>query len=336
MHGQPIAVKVTITPAATFGTLTNANESFCATGDPSAITFATIPSGGSGNYTYQWYYQNGLITCPAGSSTTGWTIISGATTVSYDPPSGLSQSRTFACLVTATAGNGCVASTGWATQCRQITIGAGVLFGTLTNANESICSGGDPTTITFATIPSGGSGIYTYQWYYQDGLITCPTGPSTIGWTIISGATTGSYDPPSGLIGNRTYACLVTAATGGGCVTSTGWATQCRQVTITAPPVVTYGVLTTGNESFCITGDPSNITFATAPSGGIFTYQWYYQDGIITCPSGTSTAGWTIISGATGSNYDAPSGLTQSRTYSCMVTVTGACVSGNAWATNCR
>ncbi|UPT68686.1 MAG: hypothetical protein M0D57_08710 [Sphingobacteriales bacterium JAD_PAG50586_3] len=188
----------------------------------------------------------------------------------------------------------------------------------------------------FCNLPSGGSGNFTYQWYYQDGLITCPTGSSTTGWTIISGGTTSSYDPPSGLVANRTYACLVAAAAGNSCAASTGWAAQCRQVTVTTNPTINYGTLTSGNESFCITGDPTNITFATAPSGGTFTYQWYYQDGLISCPTGSAITGWTIIVGATSSSYDAPIGLSTSRTYACMVTVTGACVSGSAWATNCR
>ncbi|UPT68688.1 MAG: T9SS type A sorting domain-containing protein [Sphingobacteriales bacterium JAD_PAG50586_3] len=338
MPGLLTVAKVTITPAATFGILASGNESFCGTADPSNITFASTPSGGSNNFTYQWYYQDGLITCPSGSSTTGWTIINGATVSSYDAPGGLTQSRTYACLVTATAGNGCTASTAWATQCRQVTIAPTATFGTLASNNETICTGGDPVVIPFAITPSGGSGNYTYQWYYQDGLISCPSGSSTSGWTIISGAVSSSYDPPTGLTQNRTYACLVTATAGNGCAATTGWATLCRQITITTNPTINYGELTLANESFCNTGDPANITFATTPSGGggTFTYQWYYQDGLVTCPSGTSISGWTIISGATSSNYDAPSGLTQSRTYACFVSTNTACASGSSWAAQCR
>ncbi|UPT68685.1 MAG: hypothetical protein M0D57_08705 [Sphingobacteriales bacterium JAD_PAG50586_3] len=108
--------------------MVSGNESLCSGGDPVAISFATIPSGGSGNFTYQWYYQDGLITCPSGSSTTGWTIISGATISSYDAPIGLSTSRTYACLVTATAGGGCTATTNWASQCRQGNYNTGCHF----------------------------------------------------------------------------------------------------------------------------------------------------------------------------------------------------------------
>ncbi|UPT68684.1 MAG: hypothetical protein M0D57_08700 [Sphingobacteriales bacterium JAD_PAG50586_3] len=330
--------KITVNPAAAFGTLTSANQSFCSSGDPANITFTTIPSGGSGSFTYQWYYQNGIIPCPSGSSTTGWTIISGATTSSYDPPSALTQSRTYACLVTGTSGGGCSASTGWATNCRQVTISNTVAYGTLAAGNESICSGGDPAAISFATIPSGGSGTYTYQWYYQNGIITCPSGSSTTGWTIISGATTATYDPPSGVTQTRTYACLVTATADGGCTASTAWATGCRQLTIS--PAATFGTLASGNQSLCSGGDPANISFATVPSGGSssFTYQWYYQDGLITCPTGGSTAGWTIISGGTTSSYDPPSGLSISRTYACLVTATagGGCTATTNWASQCR
>jgi len=93
---------ITVLQVVTFGTLASGDETICNNGDPSNITMSSAPSGGAGTFTYQWYYQNGLVTCPSGTSTTGWTLISGATSNSYDPPSGLTASRTYAVLVDAT------------------------------------------------------------------------------------------------------------------------------------------------------------------------------------------------------------------------------------------
>jgi hypothetical protein len=99
---------------------------------------------------------------------------------------------------------------------------------------------------------------------------------------------------------------------------------QLRLVTVLN--AVNFGTLTSGDQTFCAgSNDPNNITFTTNPSGGAgtFTYQWYYQDGLPACPSGTSTAGWTLIGGATSNSYDPPAGLIASRTYAVQVDPTG-------------
>ncbi|UPT68681.1 MAG: hypothetical protein M0D57_08685 [Sphingobacteriales bacterium JAD_PAG50586_3] len=329
--------QITVTPNALLGVLAYADESYCTSGDPAAISFATAPSGGSGSYSYQWYYQDGDISCPVGSSTTGWTIISGATTNTYDPPT-ISASRTYACYVSVASNASCPATAGWATQCRKVIIGGTVNYGTIASGNQTVCPvNGDPSIITLQTVPSGGSGNFTYQWYYQDGLITCPTGSSTNGWTIISGATTASYDPPTGLTASRTYACFVSLAAGNGCVASVGWAAQCRQITISTAP--NFGTITNANETFCAPGDPALITFATPATGGSssFSYQWYYKSGIISCPTGSTANGWTAISGATSATYD-PATTVFSRTFACFVTANAGigCLATTGWATGCR
>jgi hypothetical protein len=106
---------------------------------------------------------------------------------------------------------------------------------------------------------------------------------------------------------------------------------------------VNSGTIASGDETICYGGDPSNITFSVAPSGGAvvggsFDYQWYYRDGVgDACPTGTSVSGWTLIAGATGNSYDPPSGLTTSRTYAVTVDPTGTPDCGVAtWANGCR
>lgn len=320
--------QITVNPSAVFvpGTLSNGNQSFCsAGGDPSNITFTISPSGAS-SYTYNWYFRNGVQSAPTGSSTTNWTIISGATAISYDPPSGLTQSRTYACLVTPSTG-----SAQWAIGARQITIFAGVNFGTLASGNQSFTASGDPSTISFTTNPSGGSGTYSYQWYSRSGIQAAPTGTSTTGWTAISGATSSSYNPPI-QSASVSYAVQVNPAGSPDCGSAT-WASGVRQITVNVG--LSYGSLSSGNQTFCSTGgDPTPITFASVPVGSSgFTYQWYYRNGIHAAPTGSSTTNWLIINGATSSSYDPTAGLTQSRTYACLVTPSGSTAS---WASDVR
>jgi hypothetical protein len=105
---------------------------------------------------------------------------------------------------------------------------------------------------------------------------------------------------------------------------------------------VDHGTVASGDQTICYGGDPSNITFSVAPSGGAvggsFNYQWYYKDGVgDPCPTGTNVSGWTLIGGATGNSYDPPSGLTTSRTYAVTVDPTGIPDCGPAtWANGCR
>lgn len=320
--------QITVNPAATFipGTLATGNESFCSTGgNPATISFSINPSGAT-SFTYAWYYRNGIQTAPSGSSTTNWSLISGATANSYDPAAGLTVSRSYACLVTPLGG-----TAQWATGVRQITVLGAISLGTLVSGNESFTNSGDPTTISFASAPAGGSGTYTYQWYSRSGIQAAPTGTSTTNWTAISGATNASYNPPI-QTSSISYAVQVNPAGSPDCGAAT-WASGVRQITISVG--LSFGSLSSGNQTFCSTGgDPSPISFGNVPTGSTgFTYQWYYRNGIQSAPIGTSTANWTIISGATSSSYDPTAGLTQSRTYACLVTPTGGTAT---WASEVR
>jgi hypothetical protein len=328
-------VNVVINTAVNYGTLASGDQTLCYDADPSNITFSPLPSGGSGSFSFQWYFQDGIVNCPSGTNTSGWTLIDGATGNSYDPPAGLTGSRTYAVTVDPTGDPDCGPAT-WATSCRKVTVYPLFNAGTLASGDETICYNGDPAAIDFSQIPSGAAGTFSYLWYYRDGIVACPTGTDNSGWTLISGATSSSYDPPTGLTGSRTYAVMVDPTGAPDCGIPT-WAAGCRQVTV-YQNVIT-GTLSIGDESICYNGDPAQITFSALPSGGAgsFSYQWYYRNGIVECPSGTDNSGWTAIDNAISDNYDPPAGLTQSRTYAVMVDATGLPDCGTAtWATSCR
>lgn len=144
-------------------------------------------------------------------------------------------------------------------------------YGTVASGDEAICSGGDPSNITMSSPPVG-SGSFNYQWYYQDGLVTCPTGTSTSGWTLISGATGSSYDPPSGLTNSRTYAVFVTPSGSPTCGTAQ-WASNCRKVTVNYPPSITAHP---NSRNVPVGG---NTTFSVSATGDGLSYQWQVNTG---------------------------------------------------------
>lgn len=173
-------IQITVLPQVNFGTLQNVNDVFEVSGDPSPIVFSTLPSGSSGQFSYQWYYKPGINSAPTGQSTTGWIAITGATTNTYDPPV-QSQPITFAVQVDPIGTQDCAPAT-WASGIRQVTITSITQFtpGTLSSGDQGFCSsGGNPNNITFSINPSSSSGVTS-----SPNLITSPEAFSTPYWTF--------------------------------------------------------------------------------------------------------------------------------------------------------
>ena len=368
-----------VLPPADRGTLEPLDQidtaALCGSPTPSArpILFQTQPAGASG-YTYQWYYKEvagtTAPTCPASlESTAAWTLIPGATFQTYIPSSGevpAGYSRTYAVMVTPVVSPGFIncSVANWANSCRKITVLPVFNTGTISTPDQTYCSAGtaaDPTTISVNPLPQGAGG-YTYQWYYKvaSGTPTppaCPVaGTGTIGWTSILGETSSSYDPPSGGLGSiangnsNTYACFVTPNAGSFSIScGTGdWSNGCGKVTVL--PAMDYGTILSGDQNLCFVASsppvPNPISSSIPEGSGGFTYQWYYQTGTVlappACPTGTSTIGWTPISGATGLTYS-PTGTdvasNTSKTFALFVTpVAGSSVvcGTPTWAGSCR
>lgn len=342
-----LSVPVTVLAAVNTGTLANGNQTFSGSGDPSSISFSTAPSGGAGAFSYQWYSRSGIQTAPTGTSTTGWTAISGATGPTYDP--GVqSASVSYAVMVDPTGTPDC-GGFAWSNGVRQITVNAssGFSAGILASGDQTFCSsGGDPALISFSTAPSG-STSFSRQWYFKSGIQAAPTGSSVSGWTVIGSATGSSYDPPAGLTASRTYGCFVTSASGTG-----AWAGGARQITVLT--AFNPGTVLSADETFCTSGNPSNITLSTNPVGsGAYTWRWYFKEtSSAACPTGSDITGWstnstsTNITGTTttgaGVMFDPISAgsLNNGRTFAVLITPVAngaipACGSAQ-WATNCR
>ena len=154
-------------------------------------------------------------------------------------------------------------------------------YGTLSGGDQSICSVDIPNNISFSTLPSGGAGTFTYQWYSYTGLAgSCPSG--TIipgGWTSIALATSDNYSPPL-LTTSMSYAVMVTP-TGSPVCGSPMWAGGCRKVTVTQLPVATF---TYSGTPYCQDAANPSPAFSGGGVAGIFS----------------STPGLVFVSTATG------------------------------------
>src|SRR5208283_5412003 len=183
----------------------------------------------------------------------------------------LTSTTNYYCLVTS---GSCGTLT---TNTITITVYANLTSGTIGNA-QTICYNAVPSQMLFTTLPSGGTGTYSYQWYNGSG--------------IISSATNSTY-APAALTSTTSYYCLVTS---GGCGTVTS-----NTITITVDANFTSGTIGS-SQTICYNTIPSSLSFTTAPAGGIgtYSYQWYNGSG--------------LISTATNSTY-APSALTSTTSY---------------------
>jgi hypothetical protein len=264
-----LGYKIKYSPGATYplGLITNLESSGLAgVLNPAAIDFLNLPTG-CPSFSYQWYRFNGITSAPSGNSTSGWTIIPGATSSSYDPPT-LFQSTTFACFVTPSAGCG---TPGWAQGAASFTItsSAGQVNNTLVQQCEIA-----PVELSFTSAPIG-LGNVAYQWYYQNGEVGCPQGSSTFGWQMLSGgnAATASFTPPTA--GTYTLACFVNSETGVGL-----WASGCKVV------------IQSTFDAQTIIGSTDVVPFTQTPylvsqiTG--HTYQWTATGGAIASGQGTN------------------------------------------------
>ncbi len=190
---------------------------------------------------------------------------------------------------------------------------ANICSGALT---ETICSNSIPSPMSVSGA-SGGAGTFTYQWYYQQPPVACPSGTSTVGWTPLTiaqgtGFNTTTFTPTAAVTADISYAVLVTPTGSPICGPPT-WATGCRQVIVNN---VTGGTVGT-DQVFCTPADPAQFNETIASTGdGTLTYKW--QSSTTDCTTGFSD----IAPPATGTTYDPPAGLTTTTYYRRVTTST--------------
>ncbi len=228
------SVKITVRSDVTSGTISG-DQTICYNTNPSRIT-CTVPTGGSGNYIYQWQ-----------ESTDGsvWDDISGAISQNYSP-SALTTARYYRREVTDECGTRYSNSV-------KITVLTDVTSGSI-SGDQTICYNTNPSRIT-CTVPTGGSGNYIYQWQRSTDNAT---------WSDISGATSQYYTPLA-LTATRYYRRKVTDD----CDIK-----YSSSVKVSVLADVISGTIS-GDQTICYNTTPSQIicTISTGGSGN-YLYQW--------------------------------------------------------------
>ena len=230
------------------GTVTSASSQVIVVADPTvsvqplpsqtqcqgspATPLTVTASGGTGTFTFQWYSN-------ASNLNSGGSLISTGTLDTYTPPTTLTGTVYYYCVIAQT-GLGCNVTSATA----AVVVVPAPAITTQPNGS-AVCLNGTPTILSVAY--SNGTGTPTYQWYSN-------TTNSTTAGTAVAGAIVSSYLPPSITAGTIFYYCEITFSSGGCSLITSNTA----QVIINQIPVVSDQIAT-----IC-----STTTFSVAPTNG--------------------------------------------------------------------
>jgi hypothetical protein len=258
------------------------DQTICSGGNPAAFTSNT-PGTGDGAISYRW--ESSV------SPFSSWSTIGGATSSTYDPPSGLTTTTQYRRITISTVNS--VACESSPTTAIQVTVQTVPVAGSI-SGDQTICNGGDPASFS-STAPGTGDGTISYRWESSVSPFSS--------WSTIVGATSATYDPPSGLTATTRYRRYTVSTLNSVACEST--ATSAVEVTVQGGP--TAGAIS-GTQTICNGGDPAAFTSTTAGTGsGTISYRWE--------SSVSPFTSWSIIGGATAATYDAPAGLTVTTQY---------------------
>lgn len=271
-EGPKATIDVVVLPTPTAGDIST-NETICSGAEASVITSSSAgaapewPAGTS--VSYQWESS------PDG--TTGWAVISGATSATYAPGS-LTSTQYYRRTTVATVGGKSCYSPPTNTVAKTVnTVDAGVVSG-----DQTLCADATPTAIGPVTAGSG-SGTLTYRWERSvDGASD---------WIVIDGATAATYNPESAT--STAYYRRVVASTLNGVVCEAISNTVLVEVLSVTPGAIS------GNQVVCNLHPVTVISSVDAGSsiaGAVVSYRWEEL-------SPVSGATWTVVSGADQPTY---------------------------------
>ena len=260
------AVVLTVLPALTAGSIA-ASQTVCAGTTPAPLTSAGAASGGTGTFAYQW---------ESSPDNTSWTAIAGATNADY-APGALTTTTYFRRQVRSGA------CTTLPSNVVTLTVVPALTPGTI-GANQALCAGGTPVSLSSAAPATGGTGPPDYQWEASTDNVT---------WTALAGATGLTYAP--GPLSATTYF-RRRASSGSGCTPAFS-----NVITITVAPALTAGTIGT-DQALCPGATPVALTSLAGAVGGTGSYSYQWE-------SSADNATWAAIAGATGATF-APGPLT--------------------------
>jgi gliding motility-associated-like protein len=251
-------------------------------------------SAGTGTALYQWYSN-------AVNSSTGGTPVLGATSVSYTPAVFTVPGTYYYYAIISLSGNGCGSVT---TAVAAVNVYADPVVDNQPLTAQTLCQFATPTILEIAA--SGGNGPFSYQWYSN-------TNNSVVGGSLLSGATSSIFSPPTSAVGTVYYYAVITQTATPGCSVATSTA---GVTVIAAPQFTTQPVSST----VCQNGSPTLLTVAYINGVGTPAYQWYSN-------AINSNSGGTLLPSATAATFAPSAGTIGTFFYYCAVTLpsSGGC-----------
>jgi len=275
---------INVSPAATF-TSQPISSSVCQGGTATRLS-VSFTNGASP--LYQWY-KNTV------NNTTSGTVISGATSSSYDPPTTALGTNYYYCIVTFTSAT-CASIT---SNTAKVAVNAVPGITAQPQPLQDMCVGGTiPTPLSVTYV--GGLAKPVIQWYSN-------TTNSNVGGTAIYAATDSIYTPPAFTSVGSYYYYVVLTYTGSACNTVIS---NVAKVNVVADPIFTSQPLLT--QTVCQNSDPANLQITASGGVGLFFYQWYIN-------TVNNTTSGIVITGATGATYKPSTSILGTNYYYCVV-----------------
>jgi gliding motility-associated-like protein len=248
-------------------------------------------TGGTGTASYQWYSNTT-------NSTSGGTLLSGATGAQYTPPALTSPGTFYYYAMISFSGNGCGALT---SNSAQVNVLPDPIIVAEPLATQTVCQDVVPATLVVSG--TGGIGAFSYQWYSN-------TNNSNINGILIPGAIADTYTPPTSSVGTIYYYCII--SNGPGCSATSATAA----VIVNLAPAFTLQPV---SETLCLGQSPAPLAVAYANGAGAPQYQWYSN-------SVNANVGGSPVSGATNPTFNPPASAAGTIFYYCVITLpSGGC-----------
>ena len=269
----------------------NPSQTICVDGNPN--DFEITLTGGLGNPTYQWFSNTT-------NSNTGGTPITGETASMYNPGVLTAVSSNYYYVEVTQDGVGCDTAI---SDVFTVNVVPDPVIDTQAITTQEVCQNASLQDLIVSVSGGVTASNFEYQWYSN-------TNNLNSGGTSIVGATTNTYTPDNTTVGTLYYYVVVKQTESGCQVIS-----ATSEVTITPGPSISTQPV---GSDICLDGAATTLEIVTQNGVGTPTYQWYSN-------MSNSTSGGTIISGATNSTYDPPTGTIGEIFYYVVISFDGGC-----------
>ncbi|AMJ65267.1 gliding motility-associated C-terminal domain-containing protein [Hymenobacter sp. PAMC 26628] len=253
-------VAITVAPALAAGTV-GASQALCPGAAPAPFTSTAGASGGTGTFAYQWEVS---------ADNSNWTAIAGATSADYAPGTPTATTYYRRRVTSGLCGPAYSPSV-------ALTLLSPLNAGSI-SANQTICTGATPSSLSSTTEASGGAGTFAYQWEFST---------DNVYWNPVTGATSLTY-APGPLTATTYYRRRATSGTGT-CSTAVS-----NVLTILVQPFVTPSVSLATPPAQC-PGTAFTFTAVATNVGPAPAFQWFVNN--VAVANGPTFTSSTLVSG---------------------------------------